>query len=365
MAGVRVKADDVIAGLQLHTWESGRKSYYFYYRTRAGVERRPKIGDAASMSINEARKIARILGAKVALGEDPKGEWDAEKKQKTVAELFDLAFEKHWGKNKNSRWPEEVARLYRQTIEPHFAHTKISQVSQTDVKAWFSTIDSKFTANRSLRVLHKLFSFAVDEQFVDANPCQGVKHYKEKARSRFASEEEMGKIIDYLAKFMDDPQHQIPAVYFYSLAMTGCRPRDLEKATWEAFNGGRLTINGKTGVETIVIPENVLEVWNKLPSAQVKTGGIFPSKFPRYFWMKLQKDLDLKDLWARDLRRSFASFALSKGVPIGVIGELLNHKSAQTTKIYAKLLKGDRDKAAADTAKAISEVSLQLVRRSN
>jgi site-specific recombinase XerD len=50
------------------------------------------------------------------------------------------------------------------------------------------------------------------------------------------------------------------------------------------------------------------------------------------------------------MRRTFATVALSNGVPIGQVGELLGHASTQTTKIYAKLLEETAHAAAAKTA---------------
>ena len=46
---------------------------------------------------------------------------------------------------------------------------------------------------------------------------------------------------------------------------------------------------------------------------------------------------DFTSLRMHDLRHSFASFAVSSGVPLFVVGKVLGHKQASTTEIYAHL----------------------------
>lgn len=54
-----------------------------------------------------------------------------------------------------------------------------------------------------------------------------------------------------------------------------------------------------------------------------------------------------------DLRHSFASAALSAGLTLAQIGELLGHKSTQTTKRYAHLVEEAATAAATATADKI------------
>ena len=45
----------------------------------------------------------------------------------------------------------------------------------------------------------------------------------------------------------------------------------------------------------------------------------------------------LEDVRLHDLRHSYASLALGRGVPLAVIGKLLGHKNPATTQRYAHL----------------------------
>lgn len=52
----------------------------------------------------------------------------------------------------------------------------------------------------------------------------------------------------------------------------------------------------------------------------------------------LLRDAGIEGLRVHDLRHSFASYALSGGQTLGVVGQLLGHRSTQTTARYAHLV---------------------------
>lgn len=51
-----VLRDDVIPGLQLRAFPT-RKTFYLYYRTTAGRERRRRLGTAGALTVVDARKV--------------------------------------------------------------------------------------------------------------------------------------------------------------------------------------------------------------------------------------------------------------------------------------------------------------------
>ena len=58
----------------------------------------------------------------------------------------------------------------------------------------------------------------------------------------------------------------------------------------------------------------------------------------RRMWQALLEDAGIEGLRIHDLRHSFASYALSAGHTLGVVGQLLGHRSTQTTSRYAHLI---------------------------
>jgi integrase len=120
-----------------------------------------------------------------------------------------------------------------------------------------------------------------------------------------------------------------------------------------------LTIEGKTYEETgeedvIVLPPQVLKLISFNGDLD---SNIVDPKSLRSFWDKLRIALNLDGLWMRDLRRTYATIGNNNGIAYGQIGELLNHKSLQTTKVYAKL----GDKKRIDAALAIAESIQKMI----
>jgi integrase len=54
--------------------------------------------------------------------------------------------------------------------------------------------------------------------------------------------------------------------------------------------------------------------------------------------LALLQEAGVSDLRIHDLRHTFASYALSGGQTLGTVGQLLGHRSAQTTTRYAHLV---------------------------
>ncbi|MBT5812207.1 MAG: site-specific integrase, partial [Rhodospirillaceae bacterium] len=63
-------------------------------------------------------------------------------------------------------------------------------------------------------------------------------------------------------------------------------------------------------------------------------------------WRRFRKLAGIEDVRIHDLRHSFASFAVSKGMSLAMIGRLLGHSQVQTTARYAHLMAGPMTEAA-------------------
>lgn len=361
---------DSESGLHVRALASGKKNFMLYYRTKAGVERRPKIGEFPAITIGEARRRANILNSKVAIGEDPKGEWDTAKKEITVGEIYRLALENYWSTPRfiRSRRKTDVENLWRNYLEAKFDSMRISQATTVVVKNWHTSLsETPYAANRAKEVLSRIFTYGEEHGHCPphTNPCPAVTAYQEKSRSRFAEEGELKSIMRLLEKYSEVSPKGV--AYLTLLLFTGSRPSAIERATWDQLKTfkkdgetyGVLTFDGKTTEETgeqevVILPPQAMKVLMRLP--RIRNGTITNSKMPQRLWEKIRREAGCGDLWARDLRRTFATIGLSSGVNIGTIGELLNHKSTQTTKAYAKLVSGARIEAAVSIANKIDQI---------
>jgi integrase len=270
----------------------------------------------------------------------------------TVDEMFERAYRDHWEKMK-TQWSVEVKKIYQKDIKDALGDRHCSRLSPLEIRTWHRKFEDKpTTGNRALSVLSKMFSYGEEMELLPLgqNPCRVVSYFPEKKRRRFAKKEELIKIVEILR---DDYEDQILPVSFTLLLLyTGSRPSVFLNAKWDHLEKierdgkmyGELTLHGKSTSRTnedekIMIPPQGMQVLKKLdPKTRYSLSGkIFGCPIPHRYWNSIRSRVGCKDLWLRDLRRTFATIGLSSGESVDTIGELLNHKSHETTKIYAKL----------------------------
>lgn len=265
----------------------------------------------------------------------------------TVTDAFHRCWAGYWNcpRFQLSGWAREVQGYWRRRIEKHaIAAMPLTEVTPRVVRAWHFEIGStvsQIEANRAMEVLSRIFTYAEAEELVPLgfNPCRVVKSYPEKKRERFASPDEIRRLGKVLFSHWDD--HPRDTGFILCLLLTGARPSTLERMAWSNVRESIAKVRGKsTGAtgqpDTIVLPEYVMrKILQRVPRRE--DGLIFGPGLPQRHWERVRTEAGCPDLWARDLRRTFATAGLSEGVTAGIIGELLNHKSTQTTARYAKL----------------------------
>lgn len=290
----------------------------------------------------------------------------------TVQDLFELTWREHWSQPRyiKSGWAQNIKNNYERNIKLHFGAERLSAITGVRVRAWHRDMGARpIAANRSLETLSKMFRFAEERELraQGTNPCSIVKSFVEKRRKRFATPEEIQGIINILER--EKERNREAVTFLYVLLYTGARPRSIEQAKlkdlkiidYEGEKYGLLSFNGKSSAESgeeecVILPPRILNLvaWTQVNS----NGKLFNCKMPRTLWKKIQDELGCHDLWARDLRRTFATIGLSNGVTAGALGQLLNHKSTQTTAVYAKLIEEEKIKS----VKLIGEKIAKLVK---
>jgi len=130
------------------------------------------------------------------------------------------------------------------------------------------------------------------------------------------------------------------------LAITGARKREILDAQWKYINLERATLvvpkskNGssriihlsKTAVELITsLPKTSNEFLFINPKTQKPYGCIY------YSWQIALKKVELEGLRIHDLRHSFASALVNRGVNLYDVQHLLGHNSIKSTQRYAHL----------------------------
>lgn len=286
----------------------------------------------------------------------------------TINVLFEKVWVQHWNTErfKRSGWALEARRSFDRLIAPAFGEKPQGGLKASQIRAWHLSLSTTpIQANRALGVLSKMLSFAEELELrpQGCNVARLVKPFKERSRKRFATPEEIQKLGAILER--EKATNPRAVAFIYLLMFSGARPRSIERSTWnqleivahESVNFGVLTFDGKsteaTGdQEQVVIPPQVLE----LLEPSFAYDSLLGIKMPKDFWQRIRREAGCVDLQIRDLRRTFATVGLSNGVSLGLIGELLNHHSSNTTKIYAKLMNTQRLDATKEIADQLSKI---------
>ena len=324
--------DDVVKGLQVRSHHG--KSFHFYYKFD-GRQRKKKIGDWPLFSLAKARNIAKDLVFKVANGIDPLAERQAARTAPTVADMCKRYWDEHASSMKSAYGIEIVLRLY---IEPKLGRERVADLDYDMIYEWHRSIGG-VSSNRALSYLSSMCTFSERWGWrpPGSNPCRLVKRVPEKSRRRYITDGEAVRIEAELEKLEATMPQSV--AFLYLLIYTGARCGEIAKAKWSDMDGDVLSLpDSKSGYpRTIHLPEQAMRALNKLPRSRSST--ITGIKDPKRCWIVVRTAAGCPDLRMHDLRHNFASDAVTAGLSLAQIGELLGHKNASTTMRYAHLMK--------------------------
>jgi integrase len=204
--------DGEVRGLIITVLPSGRKQFGIRYRYR-GKQRRMLIGEYDSLSLAKARKNARRALSAVDDGRDPAGEQQAAKakREDTVQVLAADYLAKHARKFKRSA--DEDERILDVEVLPRWRDKSVSELTRRDVRALVERVAGRapIMANRVLAVVRKMLNFAVDHDWIDANPAARVKKPSpETSRDRVLTADEIRRFWRVLSRLPDTLERPAP-----------------------------------------------------------------------------------------------------------------------------------------------------------
>jgi integrase len=251
------------------------------------------------------------------------------------------------------RKPRTVAdygRLLKDKILPALGHLVVERVTKEDVllKLHLAMRETPRRANYAVSTFRAMMTYAEDCGLRPplSNPARRIEMYREKARERFLSEDEIGKAAEAIDTAERRGMIGPHAAAGLRLALfTGARSGEITAIKWSHVDWGRKLVrlpDSKTNEpRTIHLSEAALEVLKTVPRvgpfviAGAKDGE--PYKNLSRAWIDTRKLPGLDDVRLHDLRHSYASLAAGRGVSLQMIGKLLGHKVAATTQRYAHL----------------------------
>jgi len=350
--------DEQVRGLHIRITKTS-KTFYLYYRTRERRARRPKLGDFGTLTIKQARSIASEMMARVAAGYDPVADWRAAQRAPTIEGICDR-YLNDYALLKKPRSYDEDKRLIEKIIKPKLGRHKTHALTHQDVEDLHKSLkDTPTQANRVVACLSRMMSLAEKWELRSAgtNPCKHVARFKENRRVRYMTPDEAARITEVLKKY--EATRPEAVAFLHLVALSGARPDEISRAKREwierAGDAGVLRLpDAKTGARPVYLPPQAMRLIDQLP--ETSTGRLFHIKSPAALWKLVRVEAGVPDLRLYDLRHTFASIALQAGFSLDQIGELLGHRSTQTTKRYAHLVEGKAHEAAAKTAALLEQM---------
>lgn len=360
--------DTEVKGFGLRIRSSGVKTYILHYRAGSGRHaplRKFTIGKHGSpWSPDSARKEAERLLGLVRDGQDPAGNRMAHRAAPTVKELGERFITEHAEAKRKPATAKQYDYLLNQFIVPELGQKKVADVTRQDVmKLHTSMSATPYQANRVLALVSALFTFAerVGERQDSSNPARHVERYKEHARERMLSGEELARLGEALATSKESPY---AVALIKLLVFTGARLGEVQTMKWEWIDMERAEVrlpDSKTGRKTVHLPPPALQVLADLPRqegnpyvicGEVEKSHLIGIQRP---WQRIRNAAGLDGLRLHDLRHAFASVAACSGLGLPIIGKLLGHTQAVTTMRYSHLASDPLKAAAATIAGKIAD----------
>ncbi|HEY6337080.1 MAG TPA: site-specific integrase [Candidatus Sulfotelmatobacter sp.] len=341
--GNRILYDAQIPGFGVRITAAGAVGFILNYHVH-GRERRFTIGKHPELSVIAARNRALELRRKVNEGIDPLEEREQDRAQPTMNDLCVDYLEHHALVHKRPHSVRDDKQMIAGVIAPKMGSLRVSAVSRQGVAKLHASLKATpYFANRVLALLSKMFSLAIEWHWVSSNPAQGIPRFHEDRRERWLQPEELRRFVEGLNAY----HNQNVADAFRLLLLTGSRKSEVLMAEWPMFDLEQgLWTKPSSHTKEKQIEHNPLSVQALQLLAKMKEQGdgagfLFPglSGKPRttlrVAWSQICKAAGLSNIRVHDLRHSYASYLVSHGVSLHVVGKLLGHSQAQTTQRYA------------------------------
>jgi integrase len=322
---------------------TGRKTFQVY-RWHDGKPSRVTIGCYPELSIEQVRAKADQINAGFARGENPADKKRAQRQEMTFADLFQVYLERH-AKPRKRTWQEDE-NCFKNHLSTGFGKKKLSKIKKSDIAAIHARIGKNHPthANRVLALISSIFGRGIEYGLYEgANPCVGIRRFPEQSRDRFLNSEELSRFFSAL----EMEENATARDSFLVGLLTGARKSNVLSMRWSDIDFSNATWRiGRTKngtAQTIPLVGPVLEI---LQDRRKSTSSFFvfagPGKkghivSPFKAWVRIRKAAGLDGVRIHDLRRTMGSWQAKTGASLPIIGKSLNHKSASTTSIYARL----------------------------
>jgi len=225
-------------------------------------------------------------------------------------------------------------------LVPWFSGKCLTEITPLDIENYKITRARKVretTVNRELNSLKSFYNKMINWELADINPTNKVRCFPEKkfARLRYLNEGEIQRLLD---------ECRLPHLRMAVLTAlnTGMRKGEILSLRWADIDLENRYIHvEKTKTlkrRDIYINDllfSALKSWRTHPDTDPEV--LFPVKTIRRIYTEAVKRAGIADFRFHDLRHTFASHLVMKGVDLATVSELLGHSSIEMTMRYTHL----------------------------
>ncbi len=352
--------DSETKGLVLRVTPGGVKTWAVLY-SYGRRKRRLTLGEFPAIKLAKARELALDAIARVAQGRDPQGQKLAERRGRLDAlsfnKLADAWLEKHARVKLKATAVVEYKRMIDADLRPSLGEMAAALITKQDVilkvRDKIAGRGARVHADHVVGMVSRIYSWAIDEEYVDTNPAYKVRKAAAgpSIRDRVLTAGEIGAFWNGLDKAeMSEPLRLILRLALLTgqrrsevAGMCKCEISQDDKL-W-TLRGDRIvdgqTIQGRTKNRRdhiVPLTDAAMEVVSKALTQSRNSDFVFPSPVRDgrvghihggAVSMAMRRNRDkafgVPDMRTHDLRRTMRTFLGEQGVPDEVADRVLNH----------------------------------------
>jgi integrase len=315
--------DDLLMGLYLIVQPgTGNKAWAVRCRQN-GRPRKITIGRYPVYGLADAREAAGRILRSVSEGRDP-GRPSAGTVDDTAAQFLE-----RYGRRKYrpSTLRDCIRTLDRATAA--WRGRRLDSITKADVRALVESIEAPTASNQALKVLKRLFNWAVAEDLLKASPLNGLgKPHPERSRERILTDDELKRVwraADAAGYAFGDFVKLAILTGQRSGEVAGMQRDELHGDTW-ILPSERVKNKKSHSVPLSRQAAAIIEAAPRISNEYVFSYGDQPVRGFNRAKRTMDKVAGVSGWTLHDLRRTSASGLARLGVSIAVIEQILNHR---------------------------------------